>query len=96
MLSADGGRITSCGLDKSLYVWKISRKHGIVESIELERIIQNDVMICSLNSMTLRSEMVITGTKDGRLKFWNLDNGECEKTLTANNSAIIEMVVVER
>lgn len=53
-------------------------------------------MICSLNTLTLRSEIIVTGTKDGRIKFWNLDNGECEKTLTANNSAIIELVVVER
>lgn len=77
VLSADGSRMTSCGLDKSLYVWKIARRQGIVESIELERIIQNDVMICSLNSLTLRTEIIVTGTKDGRIKFWNLNNGEC-------------------
>ena len=30
VLSGDGNRMTSCGLDKSLHVWRISRKHGIV------------------------------------------------------------------
>ena len=89
ILSADKSRMTSCGLDKSLYVWSISRRAGVVESIQLERIIQNDVMICSLNASQLRSDVIITGNKDGKIKFWNLDTGSCEKTLTPNNSAII-------
>jgi WD40 repeat protein len=53
-------------------------------------------MICSLNSSQLRSDVVIAGTKDGRIKFWNLTTGEVEKTLIANNSAIIELVIIER
>lgn len=39
---------------------------------------------------------MVAGTKDGKIKFWNLATGELEKTWTANNSAIIELVVVER
>lgn len=53
-------------------------------------------MICSLNCSQLRSDVVVAGTKDGKIKFWNLSTGELEKTLTANNSAIIELVVIER
>lgn len=53
-------------------------------------------MICSMSGSQLRSDVVVAGTKDGRVKFWNLSSGELEKTLGANNSAIIELVVVER
>jgi WD40 repeat protein len=67
-----------------------------VESITLDKTIQNNQMICSLNSSQLRSDVVVAGTKDGKIKFWNLATGELEKTWTANNSAIIELVVVER
>lgn len=67
-----------------------------MESITLDKTIQNNQMICSLNSSQLRSDVVVAGTKDGKIKFWNLATGELEKTWTANNSAIIELVVVER
>lgn len=53
-------------------------------------------MVCSLGGSQLRSDVIVAGTKDGRIKFWNLATGELEKTLVANNSAIIELVVVER
>ncbi len=32
-------------------------------------------MICALNSSLLRSEIVIAGTKDGKIKFFNIING---------------------
>lgn len=67
-----------------------------MESIALERTIQNNAMVCSLNSSQLRSDLIVTGTKDGRIKLWNIATGELEKSLVANNGAIIELVVVER
>jgi WD40 repeat protein len=44
----------------------------------------------------LRPDIIIAGTKDGKIKFWNLENGELERTLTVNNNLVIDMVLIER
>lgn len=39
---------------------------------------------------------MITGSQDGVIKLWNIDTGDCEKSLSANNNAIVEMTLIER
>jgi WD40 repeat protein len=44
----------------------------------------------------LRPDIIVAGTKDGKIKFWNLESGELERTLTVNNNLVIDMVLIER
>jgi WD40 repeat protein len=42
----------------------------------------------------LRPDIIVAGTKDGKIKFWNLESGELERTLTVNNNLVIDMVLI--
>ena len=64
--------------------------------ISLERVIPNGNRIWSMVGSQIRSSLVVTGSEDGKLKLWNIDTGECEKALTANNNAIVELALIER
>lgn len=97
VLSARGSKMVSCGLDNSLNVWQIVRnKQNLVETMFLERIIQNNTMICSFVGSSLQDSIMYIGTKDGKIKLINIDKGEAYKTLACTNNAIIEMLIIER
>ncbi len=82
--------MVSCGLDDTLNVWQIVRGAGkVVETLFLERIIQNNTMICSLLSSTLQPDVVLLGAKDGKIKLINIDRGEAYKTINATPNAVI-------
>jgi len=55
----------------------------------LERIIQNNTMICSILTSILQPDIVFLGTKDGKVKFINIDKGELYKTHNVCNTAVI-------
>jgi WD40 repeat protein len=97
LLNANASKMISCGLDDTLSIWQIVRGAGnIVETMFIERIIQNNTMICSLTASVLRPELVLLGAKDGKVKVIDIDRGQASKSLTVCSNAIIEMVVVER
>ncbi len=97
LLNATATKMISCGLDDTLSIWQIVRGAGnIVETMFIERIIQNNTMICSLTASVLRPELVVLGAKDGKVKVIDIDRGQASKSLTVCGNAIIEMVVVER
>lgn len=63
----------SCGLDNTLNVWQVVRNNNrIVETMFLERIIQNSSTITSLEASTLKDDLIFIGTKDGNLKLINI------------------------
>ena len=64
--------------------------------INLERVIPNGNRIYSLVGSLLNSSLVVTGLEDGKIKLWNIDSGECEKSITANNNPILELTLIER
>lgn len=75
-LNASKDKLISTGLDGKIYVWNITRgANGIVESINSEKILSNDQVICSLNSSLLKPSIIFTGTMDGKIKFWNIMTG---------------------
>lgn len=97
LLNCSGSKLISCGLDDSLNIWQVVRGAGrIVETVFLERIIQNNTMICSLAASALCPDLVLLGAKDGKLKLINIDRGEAYKTLACTPSALIELVAIER
>jgi len=68
--------MVSCGLDNSLNVWQIARnKQNTVETMFLERIIQNNTMICSFVGSMLQDSLMYIGTKDGKIKLINIEKG---------------------
>jgi hypothetical protein len=58
-----------------LNVWQVSRNNGKVETLFLERKIQNDVLICSMVASALQNDLVVLGTKDGKIKMINVEKG---------------------
>jgi hypothetical protein len=62
----------------------------------LERIIQNNTMICSLTASVIQPDVVLLGAKDGKIKLINIDRGEAYKTINSCTNAVIEMAVIER
>jgi hypothetical protein len=76
LLNCTGNKLVSCGLDDSLNVWQVVRGAGrAVETLFLERIIQNNTMICSLVASVLQPDLVLLGAKDGKVKLINIDRG---------------------
>ena len=53
-------------------------------------------MVCSLNCSMLQPNLVLTGTMDGKIKFWDIGSGEVEKVLVVNDGPIVELLVLER
>lgn len=48
------------------------------------RIIMNDKILCCMNTSILRPDLVFGGTKDGKLKVFNITTGNIEKTFAVN------------
>lgn len=97
VLNATKNKLISTGLDGKIYVWNITRNPmGIVESINSEKILSNDQVVCSLNCSMLRPNLILTGTMDGKIKFWDINSGEVEKVLVVNDGPIVELLVLER
>ena len=68
----------------------------VVESLQLERVVPNASLICSLQASLLRPDTVVAVTRDGKVKAFNLTRGELEKTFTVNENSLIELGVIER
>lgn len=77
VITKNGTRVITCGLhDKNIHIWQISRgMGGYVETLFLEKKIPNDNVICSLVASNQTDELVIGGTKDGRIKMFNVERG---------------------
>lgn len=97
LLTCNGNKLITCGLDDTVSVYQIMRGASRqVETMFLEREIQNNTMICSIVASMLNPELVFLGTKDGKIKLINIERGEAYKIYNVCNNAVIEMVVVER
>ena len=98
LLNCNNSKMISCGLDDSINIWQIVRDNGnrYVETMFMERIIQNSTMICSLIPSIIQPNILFMGAKDGKIKLINIDRGQAYKTYTIGNNAIIEIVAVER
>lgn len=97
-LTKDKTRFASASLDNSVNIWKINYKDSqgqqSFDSCYLERGIKNNCFVCSLNCLQ-DSKILLTGGKDGKIKLWNLETGEIERTLTANLGPIVEIMIFE-
>ncbi len=60
-----------------------------VETMFLEREIQNNTMICSIVASLIHPDYVFLGTKDVKIKLINIDRGEAYKTFGVCNNAVI-------
>lgn len=53
-------------------------------------------IVCSLNMIRVDNKYVIlSGGKDGKIRLYDSQNGNCEKNITANMAGIVEMIVVK-
>jgi WD40 repeat protein len=97
ILNSNGNKLITCGLDDTLSVHQIIRgANRQVETIFIEREIQNNTMICSIVASVLNPDLVFLGTKDGKVKLINIDRGEAYKIYNVCSNAVIELVAVER
>ena len=61
-----------------MYVWDIKYGgDGTVETLVMERFIQNNNVICSMVASIERPSLVVTGSKDGKVKLWDISTGRC-------------------
>lgn len=75
IVNKSASRVITCGLDKALNVWQISRNNGKVDTLFLERKIQNNVLICSMVPSAWQNDLIVIGTKDGKIKMINVEKG---------------------
>jgi WD40 repeat protein len=55
LLNSSRNKLISCGFDSMMFVWNISRDQtGVVEAISIDRVIQNNSIICCLSGSMLR------------------------------------------
>ena len=97
LMNCKGNKLITCGLDDTISVHQIMRNtNGQVDTMFLEREIQNNTMICSIVCSVINPELVFLGTKDGKVKLINIDRGEAYKIYNVCSNAVIELVVIER
>lgn len=97
LLNCSGDKMISCGLDNIISVWQVVRgSNRIVETMFLKNIIENNTTICSIMTSILEPDIVVVGTKDGQVKLINTNETEPYKIYSVCNSAVIELVAVER
>ena len=97
ILNSNGTKMVSCGLDNTLNVWQVVRNSNrTLNIIFLERVIENNTMICSLLASVTQPDLVILGAKDGKVKLINLAKGDSYKSYSVGSNAVIEMAAVER
>lgn len=89
MINKSATRVITCGLDKALNVWQVSRTNGKVDTLFLERKIQNNVLICSMIPSAWQNDLVVIGTKDGKIKMINVEKGESYKTISCSENYLI-------
>lgn len=70
-------------------VWQVSRTNGKVDTLFLERKIQNNVLICSMIPSAWQNDLVVIGTKDGKIKMINVEKGESYKTISCSENYLI-------
>lgn len=76
LLNCNGNKLITCGLDNSLNVLQVMRSvNREVDTMFVEREIQNDTMICSIVASVINPDLVFLGTKDGKVKLINIDRG---------------------
>lgn len=76
LMNCNGNKLITCGLDDTVSVHQIMRgSNRQVETMFLEREIQNNTMICSIVTSVLNPDLVFLGTKDGKVKLINIDRG---------------------
>ena len=56
----------------------------------------NDSLITCLKSFKLAKELIVAGTKDGKVKLIDLSTGRTTKEFKASHASIIELVTFER
>lgn len=49
-----------------------------------------------MTASSILDELVIIGTKDGKIKMINIEKGESYKTIHCTESNVIELVLIER
>lgn len=96
LLNCNASKMISCGLDDTLSIWQLVRGATGIETMFIERIIQNNTMICSLVASALRPELLLIGAKDGKLKVIDIDRGQATKSLSVCSNAMMEITVLER
>jgi len=89
VINKSATRVITCGLDKALNVWQVSRTNGKVDTLFLERKIQNNVLICSMIPSAWQNDLVVIGTKDGKIKMINVEKGESYKTISCSENYLI-------
>ena len=95
LLNCNGTKLVSCGLDNTLNVWQVARgANRALTSIFLERIIENNTMVCSLLASVTQPDLVILGAKDGKVKLINLARGDSFKHVEVGGGAVVEMVAI--
>ena len=69
-----------------------------MDTFFLERIIENNTMICSMVGSETKSDHVYIGTKDGKVKIINVEKGESFRILQCfeQETAVVEMLAFER
>ena len=63
-----GNRFVSGGLDSLICVWK--------KGFELERVIKNTTLVCTLNIINLTVPRIVSGGKDGKIREFDLFTGD--------------------
>ncbi len=89
-----GKKLISSGLDNHISVWNIIRRNGKVESVQLDKMVVNCGLVCSLREVTLEPNLIVVGNKEGKIFIVNLRTGEIERKFTVGKSSVIEMVLI--
>ena len=100
-------RFASASWDKTICIWKIGYRNisdkstGIVsdrkifEGCELEKIIDPNFKILSLNASINRKNWIVFGGAINRVIIWDIDAGRLVKELECENNNLTEIVLVE-
>ncbi len=92
VISADKTKILATGLNKTILVYRVKRNNGNANSLlglEIYQEIVCEDLISAIKTVQLAKDLLIAGTKGGKLLLMNVHTGKTIKTIDLKSKSII-------
>ena len=97
-ITIDNQNLVTSGLDCNINLWKLTfsdKNSQYSAGGYLSNVIENDSLICCINTSQNNPEIFLTGSKDGKIKMWNILNGNCEREFICSKNPVVEILLLE-
>ncbi len=94
--------MATAGKDRTIKIWKLifykDFKNSCLEKLILDLNIQDahNSDVTALKACQQHTDILISGACNGQLKFWDINNGNCIKSITNYSGWVYKILLFER